>query len=330
MVTITNWRGGNGEGTEMTDSPGQYRMAVVSQISGLDPHTIRAWQRRYGAVAPSRSDGNTRLFSADDVARLTLLRELTERGHPIGTIAHLDTGELTALVRRPESLVAPAPLADAPTADPMIAFRAAYMGAVRRFDAGAAAAMLGKAATAMSSRAFVYEVVIPILQDTGVRWARGEIGIAHEHLVSAQMRGLITTLTSMHSARNPAPKLVAATPAGHRHEFGVMIGALLAATQGYDVVYVGPDLPEREIQWVLDACRPHILLLGVVTESSPDELKDLQQQLSRLAAQVTTYVGTPDFHPIAQLATGAVCFHRYETFEQAIATNHPSSPPPKM
>lgn len=79
-------RPGNGAGGEAM--PG-YRIGTVAQLTGLDEHTIRAWERRHRAVLPERSAGGTRLYDDDDVARLRLLRALTEMGDPIGRIAHL-------------------------------------------------------------------------------------------------------------------------------------------------------------------------------------------------------------------------------------------------
>ena len=76
---------------------GEYSMRVVTRMTGLSADTIRAWERRYGAVVPARTDGNTRRYSASDVRRLGLLKEATDRGHRIGDIAKLSEGELAEI-----------------------------------------------------------------------------------------------------------------------------------------------------------------------------------------------------------------------------------------
>ena len=75
-----------------------YPMRVVTRLTGLHPDTIRAWERRYDAVIPQRTNGNTRMFSAGDVRRLSILRELVDHGHAIGHIASLSDEALAVLV----------------------------------------------------------------------------------------------------------------------------------------------------------------------------------------------------------------------------------------
>jgi DNA-binding transcriptional MerR regulator len=72
----------------------------VAQLTGLDEHTIRAWERRHQAVSPARSAGGTRLYDDADVARLRLLRALTECGDPIGRVAGLSDDELQARLEK--------------------------------------------------------------------------------------------------------------------------------------------------------------------------------------------------------------------------------------
>ena len=75
----------------------RFSMKYVSRKTGLTPHTIRVWERRYNAVAPERSETNRRLYSESDVERLLLLRRATLLGHSIGRIAALTTDDLREL-----------------------------------------------------------------------------------------------------------------------------------------------------------------------------------------------------------------------------------------
>ncbi|MCB9603170.1 MAG: MerR family transcriptional regulator [Sandaracinus sp.] len=68
---------------------GEYRIGTVSKLTGVDPHTIRAWERRYQAIVPRRTDGGTRLYGDADVHRLRLLKAVTDAGDAIGVVANL-------------------------------------------------------------------------------------------------------------------------------------------------------------------------------------------------------------------------------------------------
>ncbi len=68
-----------------------FQIGSVARMSGLTVHAIRAWEKRYEAVVPSRSDRGRRLYDREAVRRLTLMKRLVDRGHAISTIANLDT-----------------------------------------------------------------------------------------------------------------------------------------------------------------------------------------------------------------------------------------------
>ena len=76
------------------DTQPQYPIRAVARRTGLTPHVLRAWERRYGAVEPARSGGGGRLYSNADILRFRLLARLVREGHAIGQVAHLPTDEL--------------------------------------------------------------------------------------------------------------------------------------------------------------------------------------------------------------------------------------------
>ena len=63
-----------------------YGIGTVARLTGLTDHTIRVWERRYGAVDPVRSDAGRRRYTAAHVERLGLLKRLVDLGESIGTI----------------------------------------------------------------------------------------------------------------------------------------------------------------------------------------------------------------------------------------------------
>ena len=77
-----------------------HSIKAASRVTGLSPHLIRIWERRYGAVAPERTDTNRRLYSDAEIQRLNLLRLATGAGHSIGNIAKLPLGRLKSLVAK--------------------------------------------------------------------------------------------------------------------------------------------------------------------------------------------------------------------------------------
>ncbi len=73
------------------------RSGAAARLAGLSPSTLRIWEHRYGVVAPPKTASGQRSYSMDDIARLRLVKQLTDAGYAIGTIAHLDTDALVGL-----------------------------------------------------------------------------------------------------------------------------------------------------------------------------------------------------------------------------------------
>ncbi|MEO0324087.1 MAG: MerR family transcriptional regulator, partial [Myxococcota bacterium] len=80
------------------DHSGSYRIGTVSRITGVDTHTLRAWERRYGAIRPTRTDRGTRVYDDVQVHRIRLLKAAVDAGDPIRHVAPLDDAALRARV----------------------------------------------------------------------------------------------------------------------------------------------------------------------------------------------------------------------------------------
>lgn len=89
-----------------------YRIGAVARLTGIPPDTLRVWERRYAVVEPVRSEAGTRLYSAEDVGRLTLIKRLVDNGDAISHVARLP---LLQLQERSRGLnLVPAPDAERP------------------------------------------------------------------------------------------------------------------------------------------------------------------------------------------------------------------------
>lgn len=291
-------------------------MRLVTRLTGLTADTIRAWERRHRAITPHRSPGNTRRFSPDEVRRLMLLKEATDRGHSIGTIAPLSVNELEALVTAAEIPIER--VAEPKVLDRHVELQRAYLGAIARFDARRSFDLMMRAATFLRPQELVFQVLVPILQEIGQRWSHGEIGVAQEHLASSQISGVLSALLRFRPPEAGAPQAIFTTPPGHRHEFGALIGALLAIGRGFDPLYLGADLPAEDLEWAVRSTRPRLLVLAVARDLDPLEAERLPGQLAALAARVEVWCGLPKDHALVRLCPELRSFHDFEAFDLAL------------
>lgn len=300
---------------------GLYPMRAVTRLTGLNPDTIRVWERRYDAVAPDRTGGNARRYSSTQVRRLLMLREAVNRGHAISDVAKLDDSALDGLLGATSAL-------DIRSTEPheggdgMFAQLAEeYLGAIARFDTYRAASILNRAAILLDSRDFALYVVGPILREVGERWHRGEMSVAQEHIVSVQVKSLLFQLMRFAAAYTATRKILLATPEGHHHEFGVLIAAVIAGGRGYAPTYLGPNVPFDDLIVASDLARAEIVILSVISTVTESEAAVLAAKLELLATRTTTWLGCPPDHPVTPYLTNVRVFHRYEDMDAALTVS---------
>jgi MerR family transcriptional regulator, light-induced transcriptional regulator len=259
---------------------------VAVRRTGLSPDVIRVWERRYGAVRPVRSGSNRRLYSEAEVERLQLLARATEQGRHIGQVAGLDTAHLRALVAADEPARRPRPPATPRGESSPRTLLSAALSAVRGLDGSALDEVLGRAAVALPRGAVLEEVVGPLMQRIGELWREGQLRVVHEHLASAVVRNCLAQMAARPAAG--APVLVAATPAGQRHEFGALLAALEAEAAGFEVAYLGPDLPAEEIAAAAAELNARVVALSLVFPADDPRLAGDLARLRRLVGERTT------------------------------------------
>ena len=283
-----------------------YAIGAASVLTGLTVDTLRAWERRYGVVKPTRDDRG-RTYTDADVRRLQLLAAAIARGHAIGRVAGLDDGALAALLEPARALPGAAlPLEPAMTSPrrrgrppalshtPLVptAPIGRVLAALRRFDASEVERELGRLAAALPPRELVHAWLLPLMQHTGVEWHQGRLSTAQEHLLSAAVRSLLGGIIRAMPQAGRQPNLLLATVAQDRHEFGILGAALLAALAGLRVTYLGCDLPPAEI---VDAARrsgASAVVLGVTYAESRSRLaSDLDLLARQLPAGLTLWLG---------------------------------------
>jgi len=272
--------------------PAHYPIRAVARLTGIAVDTLRAWERRYQAVKPGRS-ARGRLYDDADVRRLVLLRGAVERGHAIGQVATLSDAELQELTGAsfgPATTPNRQRVDSGSTAAP--SELQSLVQAIERLDQTAANTELGRLALLLSSRDLVHRVVLPLMRLTGQRWERGTLQIAHEHMVSAAVRNLLGGLLRLHQGLADAPRMLLTTPVGEMHEFGILAAALLAVAEQYDVSYLGPNLPVRDILFAAAQNPPQVVVLAITEVNATAAVRDdLRQLAAEMPSETALWLG---------------------------------------
>jgi MerR family transcriptional regulator, light-induced transcriptional regulator len=296
-----------------------YPIRAVARITGLSLDTLRAWERRYRVVAPARDDRG-RMYSSDDVRRLQLLAAVVARGHAIGRAALLSNPQLDALLTaEPDGT----PAASGREAGEDPALRPLF-AALETYDSAGVERELNRLSTLLRPRDLVRRVLFDALRRVGDEWHADRMTIAQEHILSAAVRNLLGSMMKLFARDDVPRRLLFATPGGERHEFGILAAAMLSAAGGLGVVYVGSDVPGRQIVDAAARSGVDAVVLGVLnTTASKDIRKHLDYVATHLPGRIDLWVGGVLSKEAQKALTGrqVVILPEFDAFERHIISS---------
>lgn len=250
--------------------------AVVTE-TGLKPDTLRAWERRYGLPNPERTSGGHRLYSQNDIDTLKWLIVRQDEGLSISRAVKLWRRLLKA--NRD-------PLTDpefAPTLPPMTVeetstvalpiqqgnaieiFRQNWIEACLKFNEQSAEQILSQAFALFPIETVCFEVLQKGIAEIGMGWYEGKISVQQEHFASALAMRRIETLLASTPPPTRHGRVLAACPADERHTFGLLLLTLFLRRAGWEVIYLGANVPTERLNSTLSTAKPHLVIMSAQT-----------------------------------------------------------------
>jgi DNA-binding transcriptional MerR regulator len=261
-----------------------FSIKAVAQATGLSVETLRAWERRYEVVQPTRDESGRRAYTAADVARLRLLRAATEMGHTISRLAQLPDDELAKLVASEGG--------NARSASRGSPFVERALDAAEHSDPPGVVEVLTAAIALLRPNEVVHNVISPLVREVGERWHRGDMSIAQEHMVSDIVRRLVIAVSRTYVRSDGGPLLVFATLSGERHELGILGCSWLAAARRLRTHFLGSDCPAGEIARFATDVEARVVVVGMVlAEDRQTALGQLQELARLLKGRAEIWIG---------------------------------------
>jgi DNA-binding transcriptional MerR regulator/methylmalonyl-CoA mutase cobalamin-binding subunit len=241
---------------------------VVAKRTGMSPHLIRMWEKRYNAVTPKRSSTGRRYYSEKEIKRLILLRRATKQGQAISQIANLPLEQLQKLFPENESHIETTIINKGNIN--IEQYLNLGLQAIKNLDAVGLETHLLRASVNLGPSVFIEKLLYPLLRQTGDMWADGRFKVAHEHLAPAVIRSLLGSMHTSDGPNSKSPLLISTTPRGQLHEFGALMALVTAASLGWNTLYLGPNLPAEDIvKAALDRGAQAIALSIVYPDNDP-------------------------------------------------------------
>ena len=245
---------------------GVLRIGELSRRVGVSPEVLRAWERRYGVLRPTRSEGGFRLYSTADEERVRRMLALQRQGLSAAVAAR------TAASEDGE----PPGAAPAGSADGL---RRALADALDRFDETAANRAFDRGLATLTLDKLLQDVVLPYLSDLGDRWSAGLTSVAQEHFASNVIRGRLLGL-ARDWGQGGGPLALLACPPGELHDLGLICFGLALRARGWRIAFLGADTPVETLLRTATDLRPERIVLTATTSQRFTRIRAGLRELS--------------------------------------------------
>ncbi|MCB9092079.1 MAG: MerR family transcriptional regulator [Halobacteriovoraceae bacterium] len=258
-----------------------FSIQFVSQITGINSHTIRAWEKRYNAVEPLRDKNQRRIYTQYHIDRLTKIHDLCSLGNNVSDIAKLNDNELEDLhlryLKSPKENEELKPLNSMDCVDVNTTLQN-LMLALNHYKLDIISHELEKAKHCLTSREFALNLIYPLLLEVGLHVSQGFITVGMEHAIGAIIKFHIGQMLykKYQSKSNSNFHVVIGTPEGENDEFSSLISALLCCHYKVKFTYLGSNLSAFSLADAATQIKSDLVILSVSKPFLLDHKKDMK------------------------------------------------------
>ena len=249
-----------------------YTIKDLEQISGIKAHTIRIWEQRYGFLQPQRTETNIRTYSADELKVILNVSLLNKYGYKISHINKMSSAEIEDKIfglnhlEAEKERVVNALIKDMVSLD-MLSFE-------RQLDNYIAQKGVEKTIT---------EIIFCFLERVGVLWITNHINPAQEHLASNIVRQkIILGIEKLPKMYNNAKLIVLFMPEGEYHEIGLLFVHFLLKSKGYNVDYLGTNVPIVDLKYLTEYKKVDYLYAHITAPTKGFKMNKFMEQLGQI------------------------------------------------
>lgn len=258
-----------------------YNLKAVVKQTGLNPATIRAWERRYGFPSPQRTEGGHRQYTEQDIETLKWLVARQEEGISISHAIDLwhsyierdeDPLQGTAVKIVESTITQPVVGLEGKKIDQI---RQAWISACFSFDRERAEQVLTQAFAQFNPEVVCIEVLQKGLAEVGKAWYDGQATIQQEHFTSALSTQRLEILIAAAPPPSHPERIIVASAPGDYHVFSPLLITYLLRRRGWEVIYLGADVPADQLESTIEHVQPGLVIVSAQLLHTAASLKDI-------------------------------------------------------
>lgn len=266
----------------------RFPIRELARRTGVNASTLRAWETRHRLLDPARTDSGHRQYSENDVRRVRRLVDLIAQGHSLASLGSIVDAERSSGSRLEQDEHTATFMSQAADWDGYIV---SSLSAIEHFSSEKLDKIYNEACGLYPIDLLTRRLLVPLLVSLGERWHVREAGVAEEHFFSAWLRNKLGARLHHSTGQLRGKLLVLACIQGEVHEIGLLLFALSVLQRGYRIVYLGANMPTRQVTHVAErAAAAAIVLAGRDRGDGDEALADIAWLID--ACSIPVFVGS--------------------------------------
>ncbi len=262
-----------------------YKIKDIANITGIQPQTLRVWEKRYGLLIPERNNAKIRYYSESDLLKLLNISLLQENGWKISKIAQLSEldiqKEITSLNvnQNQENVIIQLLIKALCTMDTAL-FLSVSNSCIQK-----------------EGLKFTFlNYFIPFFDRIGILWQANTINPAQEHMISNLIRQkIIAEIDKLPLNVEPPVDFVLFCRENEYHEISLLFYDFVLKSKGYNVIYLGQNVPTLDIIRVVQLVEPKVgLVTSVLNKMDADRVYSIMKEI-HVATNCPIYIGGGSF-----------------------------------
>lgn len=264
-----------------------FNLKVVIQETGLKADTLRAWERRYGLPDPQRTPGGHRLYSQYDIEMIKWLMERQKEGlrihHAVEMWRNFEQAGQDPFQEMPVLAMPASPGVGIDFGGKVLKeIKQDWVNACITFNEARAENILAQAFARYPLEAVCMQVLRQGLSDIGNMWYEGSSSVQQEHFASALAIRRLNTLLAAAPPPYQRAKMLTACPPGEDHIFPLLMITLFLRQRGYEVVYLGANVPLSKFDLTIRTAKPNLVISTAQQLHTAANLYDVAEYLKEV------------------------------------------------
>jgi len=253
----------------------QYSISDLEQLSGVSAHNIRIWERRYNALQPSRTAGNTRFYNDDQLSKLLNISALYYSGHKISKACAMGKDETASFLQQEiDSSIT--------RKDKYEYYITQIINSGLNFNEHRINRLIDGSFEQNGVLETYKFVLYPVLVRMGLMWRKESLCPSQEHFISAIIKQKIfTAIDQVNTNEASTSSWLLFLPDDEDHDIGLLLASYILRSLAHKVIYLGSKVPVSSLANAIDSTKPANLLF-FITRIRP--VKNAQEYIDNLSS----------------------------------------------